>query len=335
VRVRLAAAALAIVIGGAFPAGGATLRVENYGADTVDCGSGALPCRSIGRAIDNASAGDKIVVGPGVYGDLDLDGVLGEPGEEGADAATCDCLILVDETVSIRSAAGAAATVVRGSDTVTFAFKVEAAGAALGKRNAGFTFLGDDLSRVDGAGARLEGNVLAGVDSALFGTGAVAGDDRAYGSDINLYGQGARLERSALAASAFGFYSENAAGAPSQQIERSVFVGNAWGLSATSDGEAEFERCVVAGNARFGANVGPNTTSSGLGLFGNGAAPDPMETANCGARSNGSAITHSFWGSPAGPGADPADALCETGMGTSLIEPTAAKEIRVRLKALR
>jgi len=328
------AAAIALALSVASAAGAATLRVESYGVDSDSCGEKAAPCRSIGRAIDNAGVRDAILVGPGVYGDLDLDGVLGEPGEEGADAATCDCLILVDEVVSIRSAAGAAATVVKGSETVTFAFKVAAPGVVLGSRNRGFSFVGDDLARVDGAGARFGGNVLVGVDVALFGAGSVASDDRAFGSDLALYGEGTLLERSVVAGSPFGFYSEIQSGPP-QRIERSVFVGNSWGIFANGDGQAEFDRCAVVGNRRFGANLGPNTSAAALSLFGNGAAPEGMEAFNCGARSNGSEITRSFWGSPAGPGEDPADALCEPGMGTSTILPVSAKEIRVKLKPLR
>ena len=41
------------------------------------------PCRSISRGIANAADGDTIVVGPGRYGDLDRDGTLSEPNEEG------------------------------------------------------------------------------------------------------------------------------------------------------------------------------------------------------------------------------------------------------------
>ena len=100
---------------------------------------------------------------PGVYGDLDLDGVLGEPGEEGADAATCDCLILARrDGLDPLGGRRCEPPSCRSSDTVTFAFKVAAPGAVLGSRNRGFSFVGDDLARVDGARARFAGNVLVG-----------------------------------------------------------------------------------------------------------------------------------------------------------------------------
>ena len=53
-----------------------TLLVAETGADSSACGSPTSPCRSIGQAIANANPGDEIVVGPGVYGDVDGDGVF-------------------------------------------------------------------------------------------------------------------------------------------------------------------------------------------------------------------------------------------------------------------
>jgi len=53
------------------------------GTDSGGCGTKIDPCRSISQAINNGAAGDSISVGPGLYGDLDNDGVLsGTGGEE-------------------------------------------------------------------------------------------------------------------------------------------------------------------------------------------------------------------------------------------------------------
>src|SRR5512132_1509340 len=54
-----------------------TLTVANNGLDSDTCGSSAAPCRSISQAIDNASEGDTLVVGPGRYGDLNGNRILG------------------------------------------------------------------------------------------------------------------------------------------------------------------------------------------------------------------------------------------------------------------
>jgi hypothetical protein len=55
---------------------GVVLRVTNDGADSATCGSTAKPCRSISRAIENASDGDIIEVGAGRYGDISGMGTL-------------------------------------------------------------------------------------------------------------------------------------------------------------------------------------------------------------------------------------------------------------------
>src|SRR3954463_9134253 len=53
-------------------------QVSGHGLDTDACNSSA-PCRSISEAIRRARAGDTIVVLPGLYGDLNRDGVLAGP----------------------------------------------------------------------------------------------------------------------------------------------------------------------------------------------------------------------------------------------------------------
>src|SRR3981081_3085672 len=89
-----------------------TIFVANNGADSSTCGpTGHAPCRSITQGIHNAANGDLIIVGPGKYGDLNGNGVLGEPGEE-TPAANCFCMLAVNKSVTIVSSDGAAATVI-------------------------------------------------------------------------------------------------------------------------------------------------------------------------------------------------------------------------------
>lgn len=52
-----------------------TLYVANNALDSATCGSSNKPCRSISRAIANARNGDRIIVRPGRYGDLNSDGI--------------------------------------------------------------------------------------------------------------------------------------------------------------------------------------------------------------------------------------------------------------------
>ena len=89
---------------------GGTLYVANSGIDPAgctDCGTKTSPCRSISCAIGNAVAGDKIIVGPDTYGDLDGDSTLGATGEETA-APGCGCMLAVNKAVSVTLSDGAA-----------------------------------------------------------------------------------------------------------------------------------------------------------------------------------------------------------------------------------
>jgi hypothetical protein len=65
-------------------AAGTTLSVANNGMDDATCGpEGMAPYRSIRRAIAHASAGDQIVVGPGLYGDINRDALVDPSGDSG------------------------------------------------------------------------------------------------------------------------------------------------------------------------------------------------------------------------------------------------------------
>src|SRR5688572_9397647 len=111
IRVVLVVALATIAI--ATPAVAArTLYVANNGTDDGLCGAKEAPCRSISRAIANASPGDKLVVGPGRYGDLDGDTNFSDPGDETGPSQACSCLVLVDKPLTILSRDGAAATVI-------------------------------------------------------------------------------------------------------------------------------------------------------------------------------------------------------------------------------
>src|SRR5687768_2789620 len=68
------------------------VHVANNGVDTSTCGARDDPCRSITQAIANAKAGDTLLVGPGRYGDVNGNDVLGEPEEE-MPAADCRCAV--------------------------------------------------------------------------------------------------------------------------------------------------------------------------------------------------------------------------------------------------
>ena len=113
-----------------------TLVVAVTGSDNGGCGGKATPCRSISQAVANAAPGDKIVVGPGRYGDVDGDGILGEPGEE---AAAASALVTVTKPLAIESRDGAAATIIDAGGTTANHVRIVANGVRFGKPKKGFT----------------------------------------------------------------------------------------------------------------------------------------------------------------------------------------------------
>jgi hypothetical protein len=114
-----------------------TRNVATNGTDSVTCGSTASPCRSISRAIQNAVAGDRVVVRPGIYSDdLDADGVFGEPGEEPG------AINVGVASLSVESTGGAAATLIRRrGGTPSNGVVISGAGVKFGKLNKGFTIV--------------------------------------------------------------------------------------------------------------------------------------------------------------------------------------------------
>src|SRR5262245_46449517 len=77
-----------------------TRYVAENGQDASGCGGGwATACRSITQAIGLANAGDIILVGPGRYGDLNRNGVIGEAGEENGSPG-CGCVLSINRNVA-------------------------------------------------------------------------------------------------------------------------------------------------------------------------------------------------------------------------------------------
>jgi hypothetical protein len=118
--------------------------IVNVGPDGVDsptCGAtadGIAKCRSIGQGIRNAKSGGTVNVFPGVYGDLNNNGVIGEPGEESG-GPDCNCMIHVDKPVSILSKYGADSVLIEASTTDLTAIRIDASDVDIGYRDRGFT----------------------------------------------------------------------------------------------------------------------------------------------------------------------------------------------------
>lgn len=175
------------------------LTVAQDGVDGPTCGGKKDPCRSIGRAITNAGAGDKIVVGPGHYGDLDGDGTLGEPGEEKLfPIGSCAglqlvAIVCIDKPVQVLSRDGFGSTVIDAravsqDDTVV----LSAPGAALGAAKKGFTVVPNptigSAAVILGSGTSFVGNHVVGKSVNLLGTGHVVKGNRLVGGLVSASG---------------------------------------------------------------------------------------------------------------------------------------------------
>jgi hypothetical protein len=161
---RWSAAALVVSVSAVITVAGAaaepktgTLLVSTIGVDSPACGPADNPCRSITRAIANASDGDNVVVEPGQYGDLNRDGDQNDAGEE----QTFDqCAVCVRKRVNVYSTHGAAVTGIthlRGHVVTIFAD-----GVNFGARDKGFTLheaLGGALTVELAGDVRVVGNV--------------------------------------------------------------------------------------------------------------------------------------------------------------------------------
>ncbi len=148
-----------------------TLYVANNGVDTGLCGGSGHKCRSISLALAHAANGDTIIVGPGRYGDLNGDGVLGDsPGEE-LQAQDCACMIRINKSVTLISTQGAKATMI-DARTVTGDInnvQIEADNVTFGEAGQGFTVTGTDTS----GGVYLGIEVLAGTGISVAGNQVV------------------------------------------------------------------------------------------------------------------------------------------------------------------
>jgi hypothetical protein len=307
------------------------LRVANNGVDDALCGRPAKPCRSISAAIFNASEGDLILVGPGIY-DASV-----ESGDDTGCAFGVACIVDVNKRVTIRSRRGAAETLVHGriNDSLTaIPILISASGAVVGGLGHGFTVTGSlrhDGLAVFGAsttGVKVVGNVssvnaggfsVLGIGNFLIQNHAANIDG--VGFDIN--GSHHVIRNNSATANGDGFDVSGAG----HRLTDNVSNGNGSNGFAILGGQAHvLEYNSAIGNAAAGFLVWPGTTATirFSNIFGNGDLATPT---NCGVRNDsGQKITaiNNYWGAPTGPGGPPADNAgpgsdCDAGVGSVTI----------------
>jgi hypothetical protein len=336
--------ALAVALAlAAMPAQAATWYAANNGLDDNPCTKTA-PCRSITKTMSVASEGDTIMAGPGLYGDLNRDGVVGNVAGEETPVTVAGKAAMIDVTkrLTIVSSDGAWATVLDANGCCHGAVLVEANGAIFGKANKGFTIRNKRATDFHGLvvadpagsfqeapnGVTVQGNVAMLNDFGfhLQGAGNAAKGNLAIDNltGFHIIGTGNLVTANVAQRSTYnGFVVENASAA---SLTKNVAIDNDnYGFTVVlyPDYTAPFKTFggnTAVGNASSGVflqmygtfsaplSVGP---IAGNNLFGNGAS-----AGNCGlfvqnADTNNNSLavtaTGNFWGAPSGPGPDPAD----------------------------
>jgi hypothetical protein len=315
----------------ALPAVAAPIHVANNGTDAVKCGTAAAPCRTIGRALLAAPPGGVVEVQPGIYGDVNEDGEADGTGED--ETAVGGNMLLLDQSVTVRSTAGPAATVIRCPSNLSIA--IEGTTATLGDKINGFTLL-DCTVRVDpgeGIAATVAGNRLIGKGvgtgiEVFSGTGVQVANNHCIGFTEGIVFSGT-IRAVAVGNTVAGNSTGIRDSGEGTHLRRNLVIGNGIAgldlqgiLDATTDTPAIVEENSVIGNA---ASAIPAARGgiivSGLdaddidinnnNIFGN-TAPDE----NCGIRDESSDdsatldATGNFWGATTGPGPHPADLTC-------------------------
>jgi len=337
--VRIVAVSLLVIL--PFPAAAITLTVSNTGVDSPTCGPTASPCRSITRAVLNSMPGDRVLVGPGVYSDdLDVDGLFGEAGEEPG------AVNIGVAGLTVESTGGAAGTLIRRrggapSDGIV----ITASDVEFGKASKGFTVV--TLGNVNSAaisavasGVEVVGNVIAGpvnfsigstANDGLFKDNRIVCSSGAGSAFFLVLGTGSRIDRNTVQGCQSGFLVSGAGNV----ITRNLAIGNGVGFGLTDF--AEFSRNAALANTTTGASLGSSGTP-GL-IFGNTFAGNGTAFgSNCGLTNNtGGAVTAAgnFWGAATGPGADPADQVCNSFSSTTITSPVATTDSTPKMAAIR
>lgn len=351
----MATAALVGLLAGvaAGGAGAAKLEVAAHGVDSATCGGKAEPCRSISQAIANARNGDKIVVGPGYYGDANRDGDFSDPGDEDLEVGFgCECMIEVDKPVKITSRDGASATVIAADESGVAVVSISVDGVTFGSRGRGFTLTGSgdnpDIAPagvyVEAEDVRVGGNVAAANLVGFFSlsdTGVIADNVAAANYLGIVVGAGDVSGNAAIGNSASGFWIRGGA-----KLKGNVASHNGEGFMIEGHG-ARLEGNVASANRSAGFRVDWGYSSvelSGNLAVGNETGihlrnDDTSVTrnsvygnhSNCGIQNDlATDVPQNYWGAANGPGADPADDIC--GPPSPAVEPVLRKPKKVKTK---
>jgi len=352
-----------LLAGTAGTADAAKTRVAVDGTDGPGCGTKSTPCRTISRGIEETPEGGVVEVGPGRYGDVNANGILDDVEDE--PVSSCDtCTLLITKRVTIISRLGAEATVIDAGGMPT-TVRIEAPGVVFGRRKRGFTVTGSSVRGLISSGGkiRIEGNIATGNLSAGFdisgpGSPVIVGNlsyaNEGSGFVIDTRDPalivGNRAVANGLEAGngGIGFFIKSSG----TRLAKNIASGNDGpGFDLTR--RAEATQNTATANRGDGFRIdGTGHRMHGNFLSGNGGPGLRLKrdsTAfvtkntiigndagrNCGILNlseNTIDAPKNYFG-PAGPGANPADEICDERPGSvTLVSPVAPKAFRIRVK---
>jgi hypothetical protein len=337
---------------GSAPHTGATWRVGNNGVDSPNCGSRRRPCRTITQGIENAAPGDLVLVGPGLYGDINGSCEFPQTAEDDEEFGFLTCAdipntnangarICLNKAITVASVEGAESTIIDACGS-GFAVVIFGSNSRFGLPRRGFTLLnstGGALAISTRSNVTVAGNIADPVSGMGF--------QLEFGDNHRLVGN--------LARNAFrGFTAVNVNPTRGLQIvdnvaisnntgfdlnsedelvvRRNVAIGNDVGFAINGSGHMLLENSAV-GNRNYGIWIqrisdGPPVSVTRNNIFGNNNVSLDGHV-NCGILNDTNAVvqaTNNFWGAPTGPGADPADDACEAAGGQIIHTPFAEKQ---------
>jgi hypothetical protein len=349
-RTMTSAFAVALLLTVTPRADAATRYVTNTGSDGPSCGLALTSaCRSISQAVELANPGDTILVGPGRYGDLNRNGILGEPGEELGyltPPASCSCVLLVHKRVILISSAGAAVTMIDGrSVDVIQNVLLSTGGGEFGRPGKGFTVTG--TAQKTASGSLLGEGIVIDEAVTVRGNQVVVTEPAAGNGAIGIAvvnGAPIRIEGNLVT----GGWSTGIQGRAGTTVSKNQALSNILGIKA--DGGSVVGN-VAAANG-FGIYVTGTASVTGNAAYSNGYgfiferpfsgvfARNNMFGNRCGLQNGlgiviigvaGLVATNNYWGAATGPGSGgAADNVCDENGGTSNVTPFATKPFTVK-----
>jgi hypothetical protein len=323
---------------------GATRYVTQTGSDSATCGiDQTTACRSISQAIANAAPGDIVSVGPGMYGDLYRNGIIGEPGEE-TGSPGCGCVLSLNKNVIVISTHGAAVTMIdsrtvdRGTNVLLITI-----GGEFGRPGKGFTVTEtarkDSLGYSSGSGIVIDSiNVLVRGNQVIFtlpdwrpsrnasrGVGIYNVNDaptRIEGNQVMNWQQGIE-GRAATVSKNQVMHNDYGIASTGGKVLGNVVAFNETGILVTGP-------TTVKNNAAYSNNTGIFVIDPFSGLV----TTNNIFNNACGVTNQavvGLNATNNYWGAATGPGAPPASSTCTAVDGTTSTTPFAVKPFTVQV----